>query len=173
MVNDYKGNGIGRSEELPLSGRQYTTGDNKLNLACVGASKPFRDSADDRVVSEINGTGPTPTVSENAEVGIGPRVPPIVPPCLPGRPCFYEGTVNSQGQRDYFDYQSVVRHPSNYDTDNDGIADAFERALISQYSNLRSLADIDHTTNADGDQYLDVEEFINALARCPGVSEGF
>ena len=138
-----------------------------LDLACVGASMPFRDKSDSRIVAEANGINASP-VLETAEIGIGPRVPPIIGPCSPGRSCFYEGTVNDQGQRDYSDYAELVHHSRNYDRDLDGISDMWENMLIdsSGEDSITSLFDIDHTTDADNDGYYDVEEWINSLAVC-------
>jgi len=162
-LDNYRSN---RKRRL-VKARQYTSGDSALNLSCVGASQPHRDKADRRIVSEANGAGVAPVLS-SAEIGIGPRVPPIVGPCTPGKLCFYEGTVNDQGQRDYSEYLQSRFHPRNYDTDKDGIADSWERSIIDsdKSDNLRSLSDIDTTTNADSDGYYDVEEWINSLAVC-------
>jgi len=51
-------------------------GNNQLNVACVGASVPLRDSWDARMIAEMNGTGTNP-VLDSAEVGIRPRIGPI------------------------------------------------------------------------------------------------
>lgn len=154
--------------ELAAGPREYLTGENELNLACVGASMPLRDSEDARVVMEVNGTGTDPVLFE-AEVGVGPRVPPMVPPCTAGLRCFYEPGEGDQGQRDYSSYAEEAEHAVDYDTDEDGIADGWERALIAldDADGIETLEDIDHTTDADGDGYLDVEEWLNGLARCP------
>lgn len=163
VVENYKGNSI---RNLNYH-RKYLHGDNKLNLACVGASRPYRDNTDTRIIMESNGTGPAPVLA-TAEIGIGPRVPPVVGPCKEGEKCFYEGTVNDQGQRDYSDYEQPRKHDAHYDVDRDGIADEWERRLIDSDPNdsLKSLRDINYRTDADKDGYLDVEEWLNTLARC-------
>ena len=163
VFRNYKSNAIKRL----VHPREYLGGNNKLDLSCVGASRPFRDSADRRIIKESGGLG-TNKVSTSAEIGIGPRVEPIIGPCKEGEKCFYEGTVDDQGQRDYSDYATVRKHDSDYDTDQDGIADEWELKLIDSDKTdaLESLADIDHSTDADNDGYLDVEEWLNSLARC-------
>lgn len=166
---DYNGNGTTLEDGLSHE-RQYLEGDNQLNVGCVGASRPFRDSADARIVAEANGIGTDP-VLESAEVGIGARVAPLTGadgPCTEGLNCFYEPTTDDQGQRDYTDYETLRSHPATYDADLDGIDDAWEQRVVDADPNddLTSLASIDHTTDADGDGYLDVEEWLNTLARC-------
>lgn len=166
---DYNGNGMTPADTLSHE-RQYLEGDNQLNIGCVGASRPLRDSADDRIVTEANGAGTDP-VLESAEVGIGPRVAPLAGadgPCTAGLNCFYEPSTDDQGQRDYTDYEAESRHPATYDIDLDGIDDGWEQLVVDADPNddLTSLASIDHTTDADGDGYLDVEEWLNTLARC-------
>jgi hypothetical protein len=164
ITNNYQEN----AEETLLAGaRAYTTGDNSILLECVGASRPMRDSEDQRIVRELNGAGTDP-VLDSAEVGIGPRVAPVVPPCTAGYYCFFEPGENDQGQRDYSTYLRESVHPPDYDTDSDGIEDAWEYRAIDLDSNdsLESLVNIDHTTDSDGDGYLDVEEWLNELAQC-------
>ena len=48
------------------------------------------------------------------------------------------------------------------DSDNDGIDDAFELLAIRYYPNdkVKTLADINHTTDLDGDGYLLIEEWL-------------
>ncbi|MFK8068881.1 MAG: hypothetical protein AB8D52_11600, partial [Gammaproteobacteria bacterium] len=74
--------------------------------------------------------------------------------------------------RDYSIYPATAtQHPSNYDTDNDGIADDWERLWVNA-GLIANITQMNHLTDTDNDGYLDIEEFINELARCPGV-EGF
>jgi len=152
-----------------LSGlaREYLGGSNELDLSCIGASQPTRDSSDARIVTEINGAGPGSPILASAEVGVGPRIAPINPPCT-GIWCFYEPPENGQGQRDYSTYTSSNSHPASYDTDGDGIEDAWEQQVIDSDPNdaITNLTHIDHTTDCDGDGYTDMEEFLNRLARC-------
>lgn len=167
--DDYIGNGTTRADTLSHE-REYLDGDNLLNIECVGASRPHRDSADSRIVAEANGVGTDP-VLESAEIGIGPRVPPLAGangPCTMGLRCFFEPTTDDQGQRDYSDYAAEASHAEDYDTDGDGIEDAWEQLVIDADPDdrLTSLESIDHTTDADNDGYLDVEEWLNTLARC-------
>ena len=165
VTTDYQGNGVTILEGMT---RAYSGGSNQLDLSCVGSSRPARDSEDERIIAEINGTGTNPVLA-SAEVGIGPRIDPIVPPCVAGARCFYEPAIDDQGQRDYSSYVISATHPDTYDTDEDGIADAWERlAIAADFSGaLLSLSDIDFQTDADSDGYLDVEEWLNYLARCP------
>lgn len=165
-------------QDIPGVERGYTTGNSDLNLDCIGASRPFRDSADQRLVNEANGSGAAPVLA-SAEIGIGPRIPPIVQPegpCIEGERCYFEGDPNtpistwttSQGQRDYTDYAGSNAHPATYDTDGDGIEDAYEQRIIDGdlTDNITSLADVDHTTDSDNDGYYDAEEWMSELARC-------
>lgn len=167
LSSDYNGN---NQTAVPGLAREWTTGSNEYDEACVGANRPVRDSIDARIIAEMMGDTPGTPVSAQAEVGVGPRIAPIVGPnaCNAGQAfCFYEPTVNDQGQRDYSDY-SPGSHPTSYDTDNDGIADAWEQMVIASDTsdNVDNLSDIDHTTDCDGDGYTDMEEFLNRLARC-------
>gem|GEM_PF-6372564 len=139
-------------------------GNNQLNVACVGASVPLRDSWDARMIAEMNGTGTNP-VLDSAEVGIRPRIGPIWMPGDSMLNRFYEPGVNDQGQRDCSTYVGSNTHPANYDTDNDGIADSFENDVIALDANdaFNTLADIDHTTvHSDGYTYF--EKWTHNLA---------
>ena len=164
ITNDYMGNARQTLESVE---RAYLDGMNKLDLTCVGSSQPARDSEDERIIAETNGAGLDPVLG-SAEVGIGPRVEPIVPPCVAGAWCFYEPSADDQGQRDYSSYSIGAAHPETYDADNDGIADDWERAAIAADTsgNLTSISEIDYLTDSDNDGYLDVEEWLNHLALC-------
>jgi len=109
------------------------------HMGCLGASKPERDKHDQQFIDEFYaGTG---------------RI--------------FKGPVAES--RDFSIYPtSAVYHPDYYDTDGDGIADAWEQRWIDA-GYTADLSSMNHLTDTDEDGYLDIEEFINELARCPGV----
>lgn len=126
----------------------------------MGASKPSRDDIDTRLVLESGGYTPRAPVAATAEVGVGVRVEPVVPPCGQGDLCFYEGEIRDNSRRDYSYYETGGRHSREYDTDRDGIADVWERA------NGLNVGEDNYATDFDDDGYTDLEEFLAALARC-------
>lgn len=110
-----------------------------FDFDCDGAK--YRDENVNRILSEVDsGTG---------EVGIGTYLDPLKNDGDNGRhfvnnPNYYE---NSQW-------------PSNYDTDRDGISDAWEIA------NGLTVGVQDNNGDLDNDGYTNIEEFINARIRC-------
>lgn len=106
-------------------------------LKCVGASVPARDSIDTRLVNEF--------LTRTGEVG-----------------------PNRNNTRDFSGYPNrETSHPANYDTDGDGIPNAWER---SHGLNPNSAADNIEDRNNDG--YTNIEEFINELADCGNDTPG-
>ncbi len=118
------------------------------------------NNVDSRLVMESGGYTPREPVAATAEVGVGVRVAPVVPPCGQGGLCFYEGDVGDNSRRDYSYYEAAGQHPRDHDTDADGIRDAWERA------NGLVVGEDNHATDLDGDGYTDLEEYLAALARC-------
>jgi len=100
------------------------------HMRCLGASKPVRDSHDQVLIDELYS-------------GTGQIFNSVEPE-----------------ERDYSIYGPQTRHAANYDTDKDGIADAWE---LRWSSNLNSM---DQFTDCDADGYTDLEEFANELAIC-------
>ena len=185
VTNDVSGNNQNTVAGHP---RMHETGDNDFIASCVGASKPVRNVADQRMVDEFNEGG---LVLPTAEIGIGPRVPwnfrcqtelGLGNDGYPRNFCFYENDptdeangingYDDQGQRKerYAAYPSAS-HSANYDTDGDGMADAFEQQLVNADPNdgLNNINDINPTDDLDSDGYTVAEEWVNLLARCPGV----
>ena len=161
VTREFESNGV---TTITAGPRTTLQGNNQLNISCVGASVPVRDSWDARMIAEMNGTGTDP-VLDSAEVGIGPRVGPVWMPGDSRVNRFYEPGIDDQGQRDWSTYVGSNSHPTNYDTDNDGIADSFENDVIAldPNDNFDTLADIDHTTvHPDGYTYF--EKWTNNLA---------
>ncbi len=161
VTREFESNGV---TTIAAGPRTTLLGNNKLNVQCVGASVPVRDSWDARMIAEMNGTGTDP-VLDSAEVGIGPRVGPVWMPGDSRVNRFYEPGIDDQGQRDWSTYTGSNTHPANYDTDNDGIADSFENDVIAldPNDNFGTLADIDHTTvHPDGYTYF--EKWTHNLA---------
>jgi len=108
-------------------------------MSCVGASKPARDHVDKRVVQEFyDGTG---------AIGIGENI--------------RNGAHNSATQRTWNEYGPAVSHPANYDADNDGMADAWERLYGLNPNNPN-----DHSGDLDSDGYTNIEEFLAIMAQC-------
>jgi len=148
---------------------------------CIGASVPTRSTADARVISEINGIN-LDAMLATAEIGIGPRVPWDIGLCgiqSGSRKCFAEGDpltdsstwLDQQGQRDYTEYVGSNTHPVDYDTDSDGIPDAYEQRIIAAYAGVNTLADVTATTDADNDTYTDFEEWTHELAASCAFSQ--
>lgn len=103
------------------------------HMNCVGATKPSRDKIDTRIIQEFySGTG---------SIGI-----------------FNNGSDNN---RDYSDYRQVIYHDDNYDSDQDGMSDAWENA-----NGLDSSDASDYQGDIDADGYLNIEEFLNEKAAC-------
>lgn len=68
-------------------------------------------------------------------------------------------TESANPPRDFSVYSDSA-HLAEYDSDNDGIADAWERMFSDD------LGAMSHLTDLDADGYTDLEEFINQRARC-------
>jgi len=106
------------------------------HMRCVGASPPTRDALDQIWIDE-----------------------------------FYDGSGHifngpAPESRNYSVYPTIqTEHPSDHDTDNDGIADSWEQNWINM-GVIANLDSMDHLSDSDKDGYLDIEEYINELARC-------
>lgn len=109
------------------------------HMNCLGASKPSRDQIDARVIQEFHdGTG---------AIGIGDNVK--------------NGAHNSTLQRTFDVYGAPTSHPIGYDLDKDGMADSWELMMGFDSNNSN-----DHSLDADGDGYTNIEEFLAYLADC-------
>lgn len=107
-------------------------------LRCVGASMPARDEIDARVIAEFHaGTGAV-GIFENERDAARP---------------------NTVIQRDYSMYMDS-RHPEDYDTDRDGMADAWERMHGFEVGTDDSAGD------HDSDGWTNIEEFFADAGRC-------
>ena len=106
------------------------------HMRCLGASVPERDEIDERVIEEFYaGTG-----------SIGIFENDIV-----------RGSLNRTRQRDYSMYGSG-RHPSGFDTDRDGMPNAWEAARGTDPRSNDAAGD------DDGDGYTNLEEYLADLA---------
>ena len=109
------------------------------HMNCMGASKPFRDAIDNRVIQEFYaGTG---------AIGIGENV--------------RNGSHNTTTQRTFNIYGSTTGHAANYDADQDGMADSWEALMGLNSSNGE-----DHSGDLDNDGYTNLEEFMAFMANC-------
>ena len=108
----------------------------------AGATRPFRDSVDTRVALDfVNGTGVTKDVmSSNPAVGY------------------------TAANDDYHDHETGALAPP-VDSDNDGMADAWEIA------NGFIVGANDSAGDADGDGYTNIEEYLHELAGVTGEQE--
>ena len=108
-------------------------------MNCVGASKPSRDSIDARVIQEFyDGTG---------AIGIGNND--------------RSGGHNVNQQRTFEVYGSPTSHSANYDTDGDGMEDAWE-----VLNGLNPNDSSDHANDPDQNGYTNLEEFLAVKAAC-------
>ena len=108
-------------------------------MTCVGASRPQRDAIDARVINEFyDGTG---------RIGIGENI--------------RTGGHNVNVQRTWDVYGPATYHPDDYDTDRDGMPDAWERAY-----GLDPDDGSDHTGDKDKDGYTNIEEYLAIAALC-------
>ncbi len=110
---------------------------------CLGAT--HRDANVDRIVQEVR--------DATGEIGIGTYGNPRISDGDAGR----HWLASEGGDANYYPTKS---HPSNYDTDSDGMADSWERA------NGLKVGTKDHNGDLDGDGYTNIEEFVNSLMRC-------
>lgn len=109
------------------------------HIRCVGASRPRRDEVDMRVINEFYaGTG---------AIGIGGNV--------------RNGGHNVTRQRTWGIYGEPTSHPASYDSDKDGMRDAWE---VSYGLNPNDSSD--HAGDLDGDGYTNIEEFLAIAAIC-------
>ena len=108
-------------------------------MTCVGASRPQRDAIDARVIQEFfDGTG---------RVGIGENI-----------------RTNGQNvtiQRTWNIYGPATSHPAEYDADQDGMPDDWERAY-----KLNPADPNDHAGDLDKDGYTNIEEYLAIAALC-------
>jgi hypothetical protein len=102
-------------------------------LAGVGATAPMRDQADTLLISQVRGQTGILIQSEQDLVGLG---------------------VGDQG---YGTLPSASR-PAGFDTDQDGMPDAWETA-----NGLNPANAADRNADADGDGYTNLEEYLNSL----------
>ena len=115
------------------------------HINCIGASRPVRHRADQRVIDEMfSGTG---------KIGIGEDIRSN------------NGVVNATThdtviQRDWSEFNGAHLRLSSFDTDADGISDAWE------IQNGLKVGELDHNGDLDGDGYTNIEEYLNDLARC-------
>jgi len=117
--------------EMAAEGSQF--------MNCVGASRPERDAIDARIVQEFYaGTG---------TIGIGDNN--------------RRGGHNVNTQRTWGIYGSPTQHPANYDSDFDGMPDAWE----IEYG-LDPQDGSDHNGDQDGDGYTNIEEYLAIAAAC-------
>jgi len=58
-----------------------------------------------------------------------------------------------------------VSHPADYDTDQDGMADAWE---LEKFGDLDQGGKSNSSSDADNDGYTDLEEFLNNTNPCDG-----
>lgn len=128
------------SEDIRLLAKRGSS-----HMDCIGASKPIRHTADERIINEMySGTG---------KIGIGEDI-------RSNTGVINASTHDTVLQRDWSDYKIGPGHTTVYDTDNDGMSDEWELA------NGLEIGTRDHNDDQDADGYTNIEEFLNYLARC-------